>query len=182
MTPLDVVVSVGAAAWVGATVLRHLPSRWLPAGVDANLNGGSLAWLVPSWNFFAPVPGTHTYCLLYRDEHVDGSLGLWREVHTPSRQSWTRCLWNPEKTGSKAVLDLAMELARTVQAAGDRPQLVRLAVPYLTALAHVTSRPHSLGATGTQFILLQRSASASHVLFLSEVHPLAHSDDVAAVP
>lgn len=32
------------------------------------VNGGLFAWLIPSWNFFAPVPGTHTYCLLYRDE------------------------------------------------------------------------------------------------------------------
>jgi hypothetical protein len=169
----DVVVVTVAAAWVAATVLGHLPDEVLGPRLTQRLHAGVLAWLVPSWNFFAPVPGTHTYTLLYRDESPGGQLGSWREVPVAARRGWTRGLWNPSKTGSKAVLDLSLELARTVRATEHEPLLVRISMPYLTALALVDALPHAAGATGTQFLLLQRSPSESRVLHLSAVHSLA---------
>jgi len=168
----DIAVAVILAIWLAATVVRHLPSRLVPPAIAARVNDGTAAWLVPSWNFFAPSPGIHTYTILYRDEQPDGSMSLWHEVLVPRRHRWSRGAWHPEKTLSKAVTDLSLELVRVVYAGTAEPAIVRISIPYLTVLAYVAALPRHVAVPATQFVILQRDRRESKVLFLSGVHAL----------
>ena len=36
--------------------------------------------LLPSWSFFAPIPGTSDYRIIFRDFSEDKSLGSWKRL------------------------------------------------------------------------------------------------------
>jgi hypothetical protein len=172
MTVLDVAVVTPLAAWGLATVLHHVPPRHLPAALDRLVNGIAWPWVLPTWNFFAPTPGTSTFHLLYRDLAPDGRAGNWREVPLYPPRAWYRAVWNPQKTRSKAALDVAQELSQHLVAAREVSPALQLSMPYLTLLAYVSAQQRAVAAKATQFLLLQNTHTESHMILLSGVHNL----------
>jgi hypothetical protein len=83
---------MGAGAWlpeifaIGVVIalyaLSIITTVWFARPrSSAELNRlGPWGIFIPMWNFFAPDPGTHDYCVLYRDNLDSGVSGLWREM------------------------------------------------------------------------------------------------------
>ncbi len=146
----------------------------IPCDLTRKLRALDLAGLVPHWTFFAPVPGTCDYYLLYRDELDDGSLTDWRELSLcDSRQPW-HLVWNPRKREKKALFDLAVALVREIKP--DLLEAIQLSVPYLALLTYVSSVPRTYQARATQFLLMISDEISVGVdpepVFTSAIHPL----------
>ncbi|MGH9638151.1 MAG: hypothetical protein ACRD72_25220, partial [Candidatus Angelobacter sp.] len=82
---------------------------------------------------------------------------------------------NPTKRKHKALSDLVSALIKFVKDGGA--EAVFVSVPYILILSFVTSRPHSIGTDGTQFMVLEHSGFSdeperSRVLVMSGIHRL----------
>lgn len=170
--PIGVLESVAIGVMIGWLLLSALCQ--VPCGLTSRIRAYDLAGLIPVWPFFAPVPGTCDYYLLYRDELADGSLGNWREIPLcDERQSW-HVIWNPYKREKKALFDLTTALL--MEAKPEAIEAIQLSVPYLSILTYVSSLPRSYAARSTQFLLMmtdeQRIGLVPEPIFTSAVHPL----------
>lgn len=169
---IPAVVVVGVyIIWVSATVAYQFHS-WCPKWLKMlNIFG-----LIPIWTFFAPNPGMTDFYLLYRDRLADGSLDNWRNLQLKDSANGARlALWNPTKRKHKALSDLVNSLAEFVTLRGG--DNIFVSVPYILILGVVTARPHSLGTSATQFLLLEHNGfvtmpQGSRVLVLSQFHRL----------
>lgn len=157
--------------WIVLTIANQFHSR-RPRWLDAV----NVFALIPVWTFFAPNPGMTDYYLCYRDRLPDGSFDNWRKVELKDAENGLRlALWNPTKRKQKALSDLLsalLELARHCEA-----DALVVSVPYVLILNFITSRPHTLGADGTQFMILEHSGfvpepERTRVLMMSGIHRL----------
>lgn len=172
MSLAAIVVTAIYAIWVTATIVNQFHS-WCPKWLKlVNIFG-----LIPIWTFFAPNPGMTDYYLLYRDRLPDGSLDNWKEIELKDSENGIRlALWNPTKRKHKALSDLVSSLIEFVNHRTNDSLVV--SVPYILILNFITSRPHSLGTTGTQFMVLEHSGFSNEpqrtrVLVISGIHRLA---------
>jgi hypothetical protein len=166
-----IVVVIIYLVWGAATIANQFHS-WCPMWIKAV----DVFGLIPIWTFFAPNPGVTDYYLLYRDRLPDGSLDNWRKVELkPSENGFRVALWNPMKRKQKALSDMTGALIRLAK--HRKSERLIVTVPYLLILNFITSRPHSLGTTGTQFMVLEHSGFSgeperSRVLMMSGIHRL----------
>src|SRR5262245_32164437 len=135
------VVTVGAAAvlvaWTLIIAFTALPNSWLRRMLGRSMAGR----FVPRWNFFAPVPGTKDFHVVWRawsERHP----GAWHDMPemTPQRRL-TNAVWNPDKFARKATIDLALELLQVskpiAEAHGDA-RAITLTVPYILLAARAS--------------------------------------------
>ncbi|HEU4679969.1 MAG TPA: hypothetical protein VFS35_10640 [Terrimicrobiaceae bacterium] len=166
-----IVVIIIYVAWGAATIANQFHS-WCPVW----LRSLDIFGLVPVWTFFAPNPGMTDYYLLYRDRLPDGSFDNWRKVDLKEAENGFRlAFWNPAKRKHKALSDIVSSLVRLAKHRQSETLIV--SVPYLLILNLVTSRPHSLGANGTQFMVLEHGGFSgeperSRVIVMSAIHGL----------
>jgi hypothetical protein len=171
MSAAALVVAVVYVFWGAATIANQFRS-WCPAWLTAI----DVCGLIPTWTFFAPTPGMTDYYLLYRDRLADGSFDNWRQVELKgSENGWRLALWNPTKRRQKALSDTVNALIALSR--GRASDALIVTVPYVLVLNLITSRPHSLGTTATQFMVLEHSGFShepdrSRVLVMSAVHRL----------
>jgi hypothetical protein len=171
VSDIAIAVVILYVVWVGATIANQFHSR-----CPAWIRGLDVFGLIPVWTFFAPNPGMTDYYLLYRDRLPDGSLDNWRKVELkPWENGFRVALWNPTKRKQKALSDMVGGLIRLAKHR-ERKGLI-VTVPYLLILNFITSRPHSLGTNGTQFMVLEHGGFAgdperSRVLVMSGIHRL----------
>lgn len=171
MSHAGIVVVVLYVVWGAATVANQF-YRWCPAWLRAL----DIFGLLPVWTFFAPNPGMTDFYLLYRDRLPDGSLDNWKKVDLKRSENGLRlALWNPAKRRQKALSDLISMLARLAHHRG--PEALMATVTYVLILNFITSCEHSLGTTGTQFMVLEHGGFSgeperSRVLVMSRIHRL----------
>jgi hypothetical protein len=128
--------------------------------------------LIPEWRFFAPIPGQHDFYLLFRDRLEDGTISDWQELASLGRRRWWHGVWNPKKRSNKALFDVVQAFTEYVSA-GDRA--LKISIPYLTLLNHVSSVPRPVSAKFTQFLLMYshgKSSEEPSVFYLSDFHLL----------
>jgi hypothetical protein len=146
----------------------------IPCAFTTRIRKFDLAGLIPNWPFFAPVPGTCDYYLLYRDELADRSLTDWREVPLCDDRRFWHVIWNPGKREKKALFDLTAALMGEVSE--DKAELIQLSVPYLAILTYISSIPRLYRARRTQFLLMMTDemsiGTTPEPIFLSEIHLL----------
>ena len=70
--------------------------------------------LIPTWNFFAPNPGTNDYHLLYRERLDTGEYGVWMEIPFPKQSGLLKLVWNPRKRRAKVLSDIVISLGTAV--------------------------------------------------------------------
>jgi len=166
-----IVVITVYVVWLAATIVNQFHS-WCPKWLKAV----NVFALIPIWTFFAPNPGMTDYYLLYRDRLPDGSLDNWKKIELKASDNGFRvALWNPTKRKHKALTDLVSTLTQVVKRQGSEGLVV--SVPYILILNFITSRPHSLGTDGTQFMVLEHGGFSneperSRVLVMSGIHRL----------
>ena len=171
MTYAAVVVVIIYVAWGAATVATQFHS-WCPIWLRAI----DVFGIIPIWTFFAPNPGMTDFYLLYRDRLPDGSFDNWRKIELKDAENGVRlALWNPAKRKHKALTDMVSALLKNANQRGREALIVT--VPYILILNYITSRPHSIGTNGTQFMVLEHSGFSyeperSRVLVMSGIHRL----------
>jgi hypothetical protein len=171
VSDVAIMVVILYVVWVAATIANQFHS-WCPMWLRAV----DVFGLIPVWTFFAPNPGMTDYYLLYRDRLLDGSFDNWRKLELkPSENSFRLALWNPTKRKQKALSDMVSTLIRL--ASHRKSEALIVTVPYILILNFITSRPHSLGTNGTQFMVLEHSGFSgaperSRVLVMSGIHRL----------
>jgi hypothetical protein len=169
----EVVIGAALAAWFAATALVQLEIK-----VSKRLVRLDTAGVLPSWRFFAPVPGRSDLFLMCRDERDDGSITGWQDV-TPweDRRSFN-LVWNPGRRDRKALLDIALVLA-DARAQDVRASVIRASVPYLAILNYVSALPRPDNHVRTQFVIAHRHHGFGDEVpgptFVSERHALGHS-------
>lgn len=164
---IDLAIIVLFGFWFAITVLYATPvaKRFAVKRV-------LLLRLVPQWNFFAPIPGTHDSHLLYRDQLVDGCLGPWREcLDFTGKRRAAALIWHPEKRAKKTLCDITATLMR--ENPPDR-NLIKLSIPHLLALNYIAALPRSSLSSARQFVLIETCASdpKPNILFVSGLHSL----------
>ncbi|EIE98534.1 DUF5819 family protein [Saccharomonospora glauca] len=165
------------ATWFGLTVAGQKLYR------DDNKKSfwDRLYLVVADWRFFAPNPGIHDHHLLMRDKLSDGTLTEWTEIRTVEERTLRHAVWHPHRRAEKTVFDTAAELLRFIgqhgPMNGNADPTVQLSVPYLTLLAHVTTRRHHPDAVQTQFLIAVSGGYDEEdeptMVFLSEFHALS---------
>ena len=171
MSFVAVLVVIAYVIWGAATIANQFHS-WRPGWLKLL----DIFGVIPIWTFFAPTPGMTDYYLLYRDRLPDGSLDNWKNVELKNAENGLRlALWNPTKRKHKALSDLVSSL--TQFANQPKSEALLVSVPYILILNFITSRPHSLGADGTQFMILEHDGfpgmpQRSRVIVMSKIHRL----------
>lgn len=162
---MDVAIAALFAVWLVLSLIAQLPGR--PAEWIRSLDPFGV---LPSWSFFAPNPARTDSHLLYRHRLANGDVTPWTEAFV-WRPVWYRFLWNPDRRAEKAISDATSSLQRHTQALG-----VRLSIPYLLLLEHVSHLPSPHGAVAVQFALMGSwgpdASREPFVRFVSDTHPL----------
>jgi hypothetical protein len=126
--------------------------------------------LLPKWTFFAPIPGTSNFYLLYRDRCADGSMTPWLVLHEmDSKRHRFSFIWNPNRRLRKALHDLITSLPYELYTKNS--DLFKLTMPYLIILNHITCLPRVLDSQETQFLIVEKYIDEpAQMLFCSELH------------
>jgi hypothetical protein len=165
----EVISVVIFALWFVASLYNQFPTpdNWL----KSHLN-----WLglLPVWSFFAPIPGTKDFVLLRRYCLRGGELLGWSEVEVGGDRHWSNLLWNPRRRERKAVMDMVQGLLGDLD--DQVPETIFLSPSYIALLTFVSSLSFPRGAESTQFVIMVRETSGTHLeprpLFSSAMHPL----------
>lgn len=168
-------LAVALAAWLLVTIVCQVPASvkdWAPGRIEEWVRGHDLLGIVPRWHFFAPRPAIEDYHLLYRDTLPDGTVTRWTEVHPMPRPRWTGAMWNPAKRRVKALLDASVDLLRVSETLDHDTDQIRLTLPYIAFLNHVSSLERSYVPVATQFLLMrsQDGVHAPRAVFRSAMH------------
>ncbi len=130
--------------------------------------------LIPQWTFFAPIPGTSDYHLMFRDRYISGDYTEFREIDLTSPRKLMHTIWNPDKHNEKILSDVVHTFA---QMAGkiESPQLM-FTIPYILILNYVSNTEHVPNANATQFTIVESPSSHSGrtltITFISGLHRL----------
>ncbi len=114
MLIIDLSVSLFLTCWFIFTIIHHIPQKYLPSSLNSFQRSPLILRFIPTWNFFAPTPGMNSFHLLYRDQLNSGQMDGWHEIIYKLKQKPFRAFWNPLKTIDKAIIDVVVELSRTV--------------------------------------------------------------------
>lgn len=148
--------------------------------------------LIPRWTFFAPIPGTSDYHLLYRDSTAEQAPGPWVEIpFVCTREPW-HVVWNPLRRRGKLLSDCVNQLARDLEWAKGRglydAYAAQLAVtfPYLVILNNVvrdSAETEEAHVTSRQFVVVEAKHSRAQaevaVILASPFHRLRRVPEVA---
>ncbi|MDN3505939.1 MAG: hypothetical protein P0S96_01770 [Simkaniaceae bacterium] len=126
---------------------------------------------IPSWSFFAPIPGMHDYNLMFRGITKEGQVLEWDSVFKlRDKRGFFSFFWNPEKKFLKSLMDIAQELLKFSNSVQHRNQIC-ISIPYLLILNFITALNHIENVEKVQFMILSNSRLYDYeVLFLSEPH------------
>jgi hypothetical protein len=165
---LDWMIITFLSVYFLLTVVYHIIAKNV-AGRNLDVLG-----LIPKWHFFAPTPGIRNLYLLYRDKYPTGEIGNWTMLHDMDcfRSPWS-FIWNPTKRLRKTLFDAIVALVSEDVTNERNRLLVKLSIPYLLILNHVSSIPRNTGALATQFLIMENYADErSNHVFCSDLHSL----------
>lgn len=154
-------------AFLGGWFLISIPNQ-LTNRFGAWVNRINPYGFVPKWTFFAPVPGTYNYRLIFRDLLADGLAQPWEEVDWCPGRRWIHALWHPRRLTTKLIMDsingLAEVLILMVKEGMDverNPQGLILSTPYVLLLNLVMSLPlQSPSSIAREFAVFQQDPFA----------------------
>lgn len=134
--------------------------------------------LIPSWSFFAPIPGTSDYRLVYRDYKQNETFSEWSEVSFYKKFSLLRVVWNPQKVEIKALSDVCQIFLKEVTSDFYKanPALLRVTTSYIALLSKVCNEPKPYDSRERQFAILTSTGFNEKrkviPLFVSSPHEL----------
>lgn len=134
--------------------------------------------LIPSWTFFAPIPGTSDYRVVFRDFCESDICSSWAEIDLYSTRRFFRWIWHPAKHRQKCITDtiqfLMTELGR--RHSDDSDDGIILSWGYLQLLRLVNESPRSDESTFRQFAIVStkgfKEPRNMNVVYISRRHRL----------
>ncbi|HKF47673.1 MAG TPA: hypothetical protein VKB38_09980 [Terracidiphilus sp.] len=148
-------MSSNSLGFAGVCILVLL-GGWLLVSVPNQFTNRLGAWVtrinafgfIPKWTFFAPIPGTFNYHLIYRDLYQDGSAMPWLEVDWCTGRRWFHAVWHPRRLTTKLIIDsinglgeVILHMTREGTDVERDPQSLILSTPYVLLLNLVMSMP-----------------------------------------
>ena len=156
----------------GGLCILGLLSGWFLISIPNQLTNRYGRWVnrinpygfIPKWTFFAPVPGTFNFRLLYRDVLADGSIMQWEEIEWCRKRSWLDAVWHPRRLASKLLIDSISGIYEVVALMAGQgidiernPQGLILSTPYVLLLNLVMGMPkQSPSSTARQMAIFQQ--------------------------
>ncbi len=166
---LEIAFALAFGFWFICTVLRQLPCR-----AGAAVAQYDVASLVPIWTFFAPTPIRSDLQIYFRDYGIEASPSRWRRLRIVYRKRFMHCLWNPDKRTCKGLYDLVYHVLALRIRLAERPETIRLSVPYLALANVVLAQPRPSDAMAREFMICEGRGYLSDrprsVLFRSDRH------------
>lgn len=145
---------------------------WLLVSIPNQFTNRLGAWVtrinpfgfVPKWTFFAPIPGTFNYRLIYRDLYQDGSATQWLEVEWCAGRRWFHAFWHPRRLTTKLIIDsinglgeVVLHLTREGTDVERDPQSLILSTPYVVLLNLVMAMPRQdMSTVSRQMAIFQQ--------------------------
>ena len=164
-TLADVVVGLFFSLWFMFSVVAQF--EW---SLSRRIREFDHFGFVPGWTFFAPVPGTSDYHLIYREATPDSVPSEWVEVPIVQSRRWFHFAWNPDRRKSKVIADavtaLALQVSDAKPTGNGVPHAVRLlplTVPYLILLSTVMARDRDRPLRGSG-AAISTTDSSGHVV------------------
>ena len=127
--------------------------------------------LLPSWNFFAPEPGTLDYSIMYRDI-LPGKFGPWKTLTETTRTGGISAIWNQHMIGNKVLHDWIQSLIE-IEAATPYPELLKHTWPYQVILFSIMNDKPVLNDSLRQFSIVAStnySPKIRKIIFISDGH------------
>lgn len=166
------VIVVGALAFFSVASIAHqfrACKRWL-----RRLDPG---FLLPTYTFFAPVPMTNDFRLVYRID--PGAVGAWKEVCIYRGRRWFQPLLNPEKYYAKAFVDVCNFLLEE-HAHLENKKVVQVSIHYISLLSLVATTLRRVGASATTVCFAIVSSEDTEALRIKGMFFLSMSHRVGA--
>ncbi len=190
---------------LGGLLILALLGVWFLISIPNQLTNRHGAWVsrfdpfgfVPKWTFFAPVPGTLDYRLIYRDLLADGTPSDWQEVDWCVKRRWIHVVWHPRRLTTKLIIDSINGLGQVVSSMVKegidierKPQGMILSTPYVLLLNLVMAMPRqNTEAVARQMAVFQVDPLAARqpgvdfermgaLIFCSSAHDLATQSTV----
>ncbi len=164
---IDIAVGAILSIYLFATLLYAAFPKWR----GSIFRSEKVVRIIPKWNFFAPIPGTQDFYLLYR-ESCNGNFSHWREVDFYTYQSDPLTfIWNPNKKGKKILFDIATLLLAQDTTAKEDLMRVKLSIPYLMILNYLSNHCTEL-AENVQFAIARPTEDQvkSELMYISGIH------------
>jgi hypothetical protein len=183
-TVSEVVLAGVVSFWFVLSVLSQLSALGQIKESFSLFQKKDMFALIPIWTFFAPIPGTFDYHLLYRDRLHGGLTTQWTEVPLGRAVPVVRALWNPASLQIKAMLDImylfreeGLELNRLTKGVECEPAVLHISsIAYLSLLNFISSLPRFSVYESTQFLVMKGYGALEtrepEVVFLSSFHDL----------
>lgn len=129
---------------------------------------------LPNWSFFAPIPGTFDYRILYRDTFAN-NIGEWQEVDLLFKSKRkVDFIWNPSKYYQKCIFDSIQGLLLESNKTDIR--LIQVNWYYLLILQIVMKEPIEKEIISRQFLISKTSGFDDNKkvkpLFISNNHSI----------
>lgn len=133
---------------------------------------------IPIWTFFAPVPLSSNYNMMFRYMYEDSSLSLWDMlIDTQKINPWKRIILNPEKRFQKTVIDFTNTLIKMMNDHSKHLDLnMRFSEPYLSILNYISNKNIPSQVIKLQFCITSTDKNdGTSIILLSEFHAIEHS-------
>jgi hypothetical protein len=140
---------------------------------QAPLNKYDKLHLLPNYSFFAPLPYSSDYRLVYKlvDEGVEDD---WHEVKMYNTFHLKRCVWNPFKYYNKGFIDTSNFLVGEFHALKEK-HVIKISENYINLAKVVAGEVEQPGAT-VRFVVVTSKGihelSIDRVMFASYHQPL----------
>ncbi|PTT69019.1 MULTISPECIES: hypothetical protein [unclassified Chryseobacterium] len=135
-----------------------------------------LVGILPNWSFFAPIPGTSDYRLIFCDYDQLDKKTDWIEIDMGFKH--TRrfdFIWNPNKYFQKAIIDLIQNLIREYTECKQK-ELVQFSWSYLVLLQIVMNEKKPNISVVRQFAIVSTTGFNNErnleLIFLSKKHSI----------
>lgn len=132
--------------------------------------------ILPNWSFFAPIPGTSDYRVMFCDYDQLDEKSDWIEIDMGFKH--TRrfdFIWNPKKYFQKAIIDLIQSLILEYTNCREK-ELVQFSWSYLVLLQIVMSERKSKNSVLRQFAIVSTTGFKNdrklELIFISKKHSL----------
>lgn len=138
--------------------------------------------ILPNWSFFAPIPGTSDYRIVFCDIDILGHKSNWQEVEMGFKKKRTvDFFWNPKKYFQKGIIDLIQALLLEYADCKEK-RLIQFSWSYLVLLQIVIREKREQDIRSRQFAIVSTKGFDSNkdldLVFISFKHKLSNGDPI----
>lgn len=165
---VTIVLIVGFSFWILLSIINQFVHESAPF---SNLD---IFKLIPTWDFFSPIPLKVNYHLLYRDELENGCFTTWKDISPTIKRSPARFLFNPSYYPFRVLDRSVLTLIKKSEDSGGNFEEVEKCFAYRCLLNFVQAQQHAIATKRIQFLVLGLSpkSQSCELHIVSNRYPL----------